>query len=95
MDVVVLERRHVLGGAAATEESWPGYKISSAAYVTSLVPPRIISELDLDRFGYKVTILDPDYWLPFDDGTALTLHGDAGKTAAEIARFSRPTRPPT
>jgi len=89
MDVVVLERRHVLGGAAATEESWPGYKISSAAYVTSLVPPRIISELDLDRFGYKVTILDPDYWLPFDDGTALTLHGDAGKTAAEIARFSK------
>ena len=40
--VVVLERRHVLGGAATTEELWPGYKVSTAAYVISLFLPEII-----------------------------------------------------
>ena len=89
MDVLVLERRHVLGGAAVTEEPWPGYRISSASYVMSLMPPEIVRELELERFGYRVTILDPDYWVPFPDGTALTLWGDLQKTAEEIARFSK------
>ncbi len=61
MDVLVLERRGVLGGAAVTEEPWPGYRISSAAYVVSLMPPQIVSELELERFGYRVSVLDPDY----------------------------------
>ncbi len=89
MDVLVLERRGVLGGAAVTEEPWPGYRISSAAYVVSLMPPQIVSELELERFGYRVSVLDPDYWVPFPDGSFLTLWGDAGKTAEEIARFSK------
>jgi phytoene dehydrogenase-like protein len=89
MDVLVLERRAVLGGAAVTEEPFPGYRISSAAYVVSLMPPRIVRELELDRFGYEVTILDPDYWLPYPDGSSLALWGDATKTAQEIARFSK------
>lgn len=88
-DVLVLERRGVLGGAAVTEEPWPGYSISSASYVVSLMPPRIVSELELERFGYRVTLLDPDYWIPFSDGNSLTLWGDARKTAEEIARFSK------
>jgi len=88
-DVLVLERRGVLGGAAVTEEQWPGYQISSASYVVSLMPPRIVSELELERFGYRVSILDPDYWVPFSDGNSLTLWGDARKTAEEIARFSK------
>jgi phytoene dehydrogenase-like protein len=89
MDVLVLERLGVLGGAAVTEEPWPGYQVSSAAYVLSLMPPRIVKELALDRFGYRVTILDPDYWVPFPDGSSLSLWGDAAKTAEEIAPLSK------
>jgi len=89
MDVLVLERRPVLGGAAVTEEPWPGYRVSSAAYVISLMPPEVVSELELARFGYRVTILDPDYWAPFPDGTSLALWGDVQKTAEEIGRLSR------
>ncbi|HKU60865.1 MAG TPA: FAD-dependent oxidoreductase [Gemmatimonadales bacterium] len=47
--VVVLERREVLGGACVTEEVWPGYKVSTAAYVNSLLRPEIIRELELAR----------------------------------------------
>jgi phytoene dehydrogenase-like protein len=89
MDVLVLERRGVLGGAAVTEEPWPGYRISSASYVVSLMPPRIVSELELERFGYRVSLIDPDYWVPFSDGGSLALWGDAQKTTEEIARFSK------
>ena len=89
LDVLVLERREVLGGAAVTEQPWPGYRISSASYVVSLMPPRIVSELELKRFGYRVSLIDPDYWVPFPDGTALTLWGDVTRTAEGIARFSK------
>jgi phytoene dehydrogenase-like protein len=87
--VLVLERRDVLGGAAVTEEPWPGYRVSTASYVVSLLPPRIVSDLRLDRFGYRVSIIEPDYWVPYPDGTALTLWGDTTRTAREIARFSK------
>jgi len=89
LDVLVLERRSVLGGAAVTEEPWPGYRVSTASYVVSLMPPRVVAELGLESLGYRVSILEPDYWVPFPDGTALTLWGDAGKTSEEIGRFSQ------
>ncbi len=89
LDVLVLERRGVLGGAATTEEPWPGYRVSSASYVVSLMPPRIVDELRLKRFGYEVSIISPDYFVPFPDGTSLTLWGDAGRDAVNIARFSK------
>src|SRR6266568_3768300 len=88
MDVLVLERRDVLGGAAVTEEPWPGYRVSSASYVISLMPPKIVQELDLAGFGYRVSIIDPDYWVPYPDGTSLTLWGDTARTAKEISVFS-------
>jgi phytoene dehydrogenase-like protein len=88
-DVLVLERRDILGGAAVTEEPWPGYKISSASYVVSLMPPEVVSELELKRFGYEVSILDPDYYVPYEDGTSLTLWGDARRSADEIAKFNK------
>jgi phytoene dehydrogenase-like protein len=88
LDVLVLERRDVLGGAAVTEEPWPGYRVSSASYVISLLPPRIVRELDLERHGYRVSIVTPDYFVPFPDGSGLTLWGDATRDAAEIAKFS-------
>ena len=46
MDVLVLERKGVLGGASVTDERWPGYHISSAAYVVSLMPPEVVKELE-------------------------------------------------
>jgi len=88
LDVLVLEKRDVVGGAAATEEPWPGYHVSSASYVVSLMPPQVVRELDLKRHGYEVSIITPDYFVPFPDGTSLTLWGEVERDAAAIARFS-------
>ncbi|MEX2202571.1 MAG: NAD(P)/FAD-dependent oxidoreductase [Actinomycetota bacterium] len=88
LDVVVLEKRAILGGAATTEEPWPGYHVSSASYVVSLMPPQIVRELDLKRFGYEVSIVTPDYFVPFPDGTSLTLWGDVARDAENIAKLS-------
>src|SRR5262252_1294382 len=88
LEVVVTERRDVLGGAAVTEQPWPGYQVSSASYVVSLLPPRVVSELDLARHGYRVSIVTPDYFVPFPDGSGLTLWGDIARDAAAIAKFS-------
>jgi phytoene dehydrogenase-like protein len=89
LDVLVLERRDVVGGAAVTEEPWPGYRVSSASYVVSLMPERIVAELDLKRFGYEVSIITPDYFVPFPDGTSLTLWGDLRRDAENIAKLSK------
>ncbi len=88
LDVLVLERRGLVGGAAVTEEPWPGHRVSSASYVVSLVPPRIEQELELARHGYRVSIISPDYYVPFSDDSALTLWGDVKRDAEQIARFS-------
>ena len=88
LDVLVLEKRDLLGGAAATEEPWRDYRVSSASYVVSLMPPQVVRELDLKRYGYEVSIVTPDYFVPFPDGTSLTLWGDTKRDAESIARFS-------
>lgn len=88
LDVLVLERRSILGGAAATEEMWDGYRISSASYVVSLMPDRIVAELDLKRHGYQVSIISPDYFVPFPDGSSLTLWGDMERDRQGIAKLN-------
>jgi phytoene dehydrogenase-like protein len=88
-DVLVLERRDILGGAAATEEMWDGYRISSASYVVSLMPERIVRELHLRSHGYAVSIVTPDYFVPFPDGTSLTLWGDLRRDVENIAKLNR------
>ncbi|MGH2539053.1 MAG: phytoene desaturase family protein [Actinomycetota bacterium] len=88
LDVLVLERRDVLGGAAATEPMWDGYEISSASYVVSLMPDRIVDELELKRFGYEVSIISPDYFVPFPDGSSLTLWGELARDVENIAKLS-------
>jgi len=60
--VLVLERREMPGGCAVTEELWPGYRVSSGAYLVSLLQERIIRELELERFGYKVLPKDPAFF---------------------------------
>jgi phytoene dehydrogenase-like protein len=86
--VLVLEKRDLVGGCAVTEELWPGYKVSSAAYLTSLLQERIIHDLDLPRFGYHVDAKDPAFFSPFPDNRHLFMYQDGEKTLAEIAKFS-------
>ncbi len=86
--VCVLEARDLLGGAAVTEEPWPGYRVSSASYVVSLLPPEVVEDLRLRDFGYRVSLIEPDYFLPYEDGTSLTIWSDAARTAEEIASRS-------
>ncbi|HEX9300359.1 MAG TPA: NAD(P)/FAD-dependent oxidoreductase [Actinomycetota bacterium] len=88
-DVLVLERRDILGGAAVTESMWDGYRISSASYVVSLLPERIVSELDLKAFGYRVSPVTPDYFVPFPDGTSLTFWGDVRRDVENVARLNK------
>ncbi|MDQ3810996.1 MAG: NAD(P)/FAD-dependent oxidoreductase, partial [Chloroflexota bacterium] len=86
--VLVLERRQVVGGACVTEEVFPGYRVSTAAYLVSLLQERIVRELDLPRFGYQVLPKDPAYFAPLPDGRYLFMHADMRRTCQEIARFS-------
>ncbi len=86
--VLVLERRAVLGGACVTEEVFPGYRVSTAAYLVSLFPEKIVRELDLRRFGYHVWPKDPAYFSPLPDGGYFFMYPDQQRTCAAIARFS-------
>src|SRR5579885_1739871 len=87
--VLVLERRELVGGCAVTEEIWPGYRVSTAAYLTSLLQERVMRELELERFGYRVDAKDPAFFSPFPDGRHLFMWQDRAKTIEEIAKFSR------
>ena len=87
--VLVLERRELVGGCSVTEELWPGYRVSTAAYLTSLMQERIVRELDLPRFGYQVDAKDPAFFSAFPDGRHLFFWQDGRRTLAEIAKFSK------
>lgn len=85
--VVVLERRHLLGGAAVTEEIFPGYKFSEFSYVVSLLRPEIIRELELPRHGLRILPL-PSTFTPMDNGEYLAAWEDHDLTRGEIYRHS-------
>jgi phytoene dehydrogenase-like protein len=85
--VLVLEQRHILGGAAASDEVFPGFTFSVYSYVVSLFRPHIVRELELTRHGYQVIPLECTF-TPFPDGESLTRCGDPEATRREIARFS-------
>src|SRR6266536_5407144 len=85
--VLVLERRHVLGGAAVTEEVFPGFKFSVCSYVVSLLRPEIIRDLDLPRHGLEILPLDGTF-TPLD-GDYLWRSNDRGRTTRELRRWSR------
>ena len=86
--VLVLERRHVVGGAAVTEEVFPGFKFSVCSYVVSLLRPEIIRELDLPRHGLEILPLDGTF-TPMPSGDYLWRVNDHAKTRREIARHSK------
>jgi phytoene dehydrogenase-like protein len=84
---IVLERRAVLGGATITEEVWPGYRVSVASYVCSLLDPQVVADLDLPEHGYHAYRKDPASFTPLDDGRSLLLGRDDASNAREIAAF--------
>lgn len=86
--VLVLERRDVVGGACVTEEPWPGFKVSTAAYVNSLFRPEIVRELRLRDYGFELLERNPASFSPFLDGRYLMLGADAVSNAREIGKFS-------
>jgi phytoene dehydrogenase-like protein len=86
--VLVLERRHVLGGAAVTEEIIPGFLFSECSYVVSLLRPEIIRDLDLPRHGLEILPLDGTF-TPMPSGDYLWRMNDHGRTVREIRRHSR------
>ncbi len=86
LKVAVLERRAIVGGAAATEEFHPGFRNSVAAYAVSLLNPTIIRDLDLPRHGLKIVERPLSNLLPLPDGRFLKV--GPGRTGTEVAKFS-------
>jgi len=86
--VLVLERRHVLGGAAVSEEVFPGFTFSVCSYVVSLLRPWIIRDLELARFGLELIPLECSF-SPTRDGDSLCRWSDSARTRDELSRFSR------
>ncbi len=86
--VLVFERRYVVGGACVTEEVFPGFKISTAAYVNSLFRPEIIRDLRLHDYGFEAIERNPASFSPFLDGRYLMLGRGIVADADEIAKFN-------
>jgi phytoene dehydrogenase-like protein len=86
LKVVVVERRHVLGGAAVTEEVFPGFRFSVASYVVSLLRPEIVRELELPKHGLEILPLDGTF-TPLDDDYLWRVN-DHGRTVRELRRWS-------
>jgi len=88
LKVRVLERRHVVGGAAVTEEFHPGFRNSTASYTVSLLRPKVIADMKLHDHGYRVIERTISNFFPHDGGY-LKLGGGTARTQAEFARFSQ------
>ncbi len=86
LKIGVLERRAVVGGAAVTEEFWPGFRNSVASYTVSLLNPKVIRDLELHAHGLKIVERKISNFLPLPDGRYLKVGG--GTTKAEVAKFS-------
>jgi phytoene dehydrogenase-like protein len=88
LEVKIVERREVLGGSCVTEELWPGFHVSRAAYVLGLFRPHIVKELDLERFGLRLLPRNPSSLTFTPAGRSLVLGADLAANVEEIRRFS-------
>src|SRR4051812_11250256 len=88
--VLVLERNEQVGGACTLQQPFsdPAWLVSPCAYLVGLLHPLVVAELDLARHGYRVELVDPHLWCPFEDGSSLTLWDDGERSAAEIKRLA-------
>ncbi len=89
LSVRILERRHVVGGAAVTEEFHPGFRNSTASYTVSLLNPKIINDLQLAKHGLRVVNRPFSNFLPLPNGDYLRSGGNLEETQREFARFSQ------
>ena len=85
---LVCERRPVLGGASVTEELWPGYRISRAAYVVGLLRPVVLRELSLELHGLRLLRRRPASYTPLPDGRGLLLGAGCEADRRAIEPFS-------
>jgi phytoene dehydrogenase-like protein len=88
LKTLILERRHLVGGAAITEELRPGFWFTTFSYALSLLRPDIIHELELTKFGF-MPLLMPSTFAPMENGDYLYLGQDHGENLREIARHSQ------
>lgn len=88
LKVRIVERRHLVGGAAVTEEFHPGFRNSTASYTVSLLQSRIIKDMQLEAHGYSVIERPVSNFLPQPDGSYLKLGGGLEKTQDEFRKFS-------
>ena len=86
--VLVLERRHLVGGAAVSEEKYPGFKFTVCSYVVSLLRPEVIRELELAKHGLQIVPLHGT-WAPMENGDQLAMYADPASLREEIKRHSR------
>ncbi len=89
LNVCVVERRSVVGGAAVTEEFHPGFRNSTASYTVSLLNPKVIRDLNLARHGLTIVERPFANFLPLPDGNFIKVGGGLEATQREVARFSR------
>src|SRR6266446_4665457 len=87
--VLVLERRYIVGGACVTEETFPGFKVSTAAYVNSLFRPEIVRDLKLRDYGFESLERNPSSFTPFLDGRHLLMGPELQLNVREIGKFSK------
>jgi phytoene dehydrogenase-like protein len=85
---VLFERRELVGGACVTEELWPGFRVSRAAYVAGLLRPAMLRELRLTERGLRLLARDPSSFTPIPGGRGLLLGRDREACRSEIRRFS-------
>jgi phytoene dehydrogenase-like protein len=86
--VLVLERRGIVGGAAVTEELIPGFKFSTLADGSGHLSPQLVTDLNLDRYGFQILPADPLLISLQPDGNHLTIWHDVNRTIQEITKFS-------
>ncbi|XP_077801361.1 pyridine nucleotide-disulfide oxidoreductase domain-containing protein 2 isoform X4 [Macaca mulatta] len=96
VNTAVFERRHVIGGAAVTEEIVPGFKFSRASYLLSLLRPQIYTDLELKKHGLRLHLRNPYSFTPMLEEVAgskvprsLLLGTDMAENQKQIAQFSR------
>ena len=83
LEVLVLERRHVVDGACTTEEIFPGYHISTCSFIVHILQDKIVRDLDLYKRGYRVQALDPERFFPLPDNRYLLHWEDTERTCRE------------
>lgn len=89
LKVLVLERRHIVGGACVTEEIKPGYRVTRTSYVCSLLLPEVMRDFKMKSYGFEVLVPEPHTFYPYPDGRYMLWPAEPGGTEREIAKFSR------